>query len=238
MLPIGRIINCYNNAILQLTSIPNAALILRILLPTFSRYQGMTVGLSLIHYFFFLFAVPETPSTSVIGSDNQSVNVTDTLYWRDDVQLRWDDFQSREKIKTNYAAFTYTIITLNYSLSHSGGAYQPKFSVKCAFQRSRSWVDRDDAAAMTAEILAHEQLHFHIAEITARKLRKALTSKRYTKNYAREINELYERELNAGEEMQQSYDRESQHGINDVAQKRWSEKVPKLLQSLAAYRGN
>jgi hypothetical protein len=199
----------------------------------------MTIGLSLIHYFFFLLAVPETHNVSNVDlAQTLSSKSADTLYWQEDLKLRWDDFQSREKIKTDYAAFTYTIITLNYSLSHSGGAYQPKFTVKCAFQRSRSWVDRDDPAAMSAEILAHEQLHFHIAEITARKLRKALKSKRYTKNYAREINELYERELNAGEEMQQSYDRESQHGINDSAQKRWAEKVPKLLQSLATYRGN
>lgn len=198
----------------------------------------MTIGLSLIHSLFFLLAVPETPSATIVVSANHSMYVSDTLNWSDDVKLRWDDFQSREKIKTDYAAFTYTIITLNYSLTHSGGAYQPKFTVKCAFQRSRSWVDRNEPAAMTAEILAHEQLHFHIAEITARKLRKALTSKHYTKNYAREINAIYERELNAGEEMQQSYDRESEHGINDATQKRWAEKVPKLLQSLAAYRGN
>jgi hypothetical protein len=162
----------------------------------------------------------------------------DTLYWREGVSLTWDDFKSKAPKQTGFAAYTYTIITMGYELKTSGETYKPKFTVNSAFQRSKSWVDRKDPKAQTPEILAHEQLHFTIAEITARKLRRNLKSATYTKNYRNEIKEIYEQTLAQGEKMQQRYDRESRHGIDKEAQEHWTNLVLADLNYLVLYQAN
>ena len=77
----------------------------------------------------------------------------------------------------------------------------------------------------------HEQLHFDIAELTARNLRVALEKKVYTRNFRKEINEIYKREIRKGEEMQETYDEESNHGLHAKKQQDWANKVVKLISA-------
>lgn len=163
---------------------------------------------------------------------------TDTLYWRDGIKLTWDDFKAKSSNSGGYAALTYTVITLDYDVNSNGQTYNPTFTVKCAFQRSKSWVNRKDKKSQTPEILAHEQLHFTIAEITARKLRRNLKVQQYTKNYKNEIKEIYNKTLDEGEKMQQRYDKETNHSIDKEAQKRWSYLIESDLGYLMGYQSN
>jgi hypothetical protein len=169
------------------------------------------------------------PERSVLS---QSVApASDTLYWKTDVKLNWADFQSTAPGGHNFAAYTFTIITMEYEVLERGTQIHPRFTVRSAFQRSKSWVDRKDPLAQTPEILAHEQLHFNISEITARDLRKKLRSKKYTSNYRKEIRGIYEQAIQHGDDMQKRYDKETRHGLSKEAQQRWSSFVAEQLNN-------
>lgn len=198
------------------------------------------MNLSFLFPIVMLAAVPfaQQPSPYILYPTTFTKAQNDTLYWREGVTLTWDDFKSKAPNQTGFAAYTYTIITMGYELKTSGETYKPKFTVHSAFQRSKSWVDRKDPKAKTPEILAHEQVHFTIAEITARKLRRNLKSATYTKNYRKEIQEIYDQTLALGEKMQQRYDRETRHGIDKEAQKDWSNLVLADLNYLVMYQAN
>ncbi len=180
----------------------------------------------------------QQPSPHILYPTSFLKTQQDTLYWREGVHLTWDDFKSKTPKQAGFAAFSFTIITMSYELKYTGEVYKPKFTVHSAFQRSKSWVDRKDPKAQTPEILAHEQLHFTIAEITARKLRRNLKSATYTKNYQKEIKTIYDQALADGEKMQQRYDKETNHGIDKTVQKQWSNLIESDLGYLMSFQAN
>jgi predicted secreted Zn-dependent protease len=95
---------------------------------------------------------------------------------------------------------------------------------------------KNQREARTPEILAHEQAHFDISEITARRLRKALLTETYSrKNLEQKINSIYQVTIQAGDEMQALYDQESDHGLNKTQQLKWSNRVKNELSELANY---
>ena len=84
-------------------------------------------------------------------------------------------------------------------------------------------------------ILKHEQLHFDIAEVFARKLREKI--KNHNKeffdleSYNKEIDLIYQRYFL----YQERYDRETKHSLNIDKQNEWEEKINLNLLSSTSY---
>lgn len=202
------------------------------------NYLFLTMHLSLLLSAAFLWALSFQTSALTKNENDPQSKSSDTLYWSDGIKLTWEDFKGKSSNRLGYAALSHTIIILNYDVHSNGETFNPTFTVKCAFQRSKSWVKRNEPNSKTPEILAHEQLHFTIAEITARKLRRNLKVQQYTKNYKKEINEIYNKTLDEGEKMQERYDKETNHSIDEEAQKRWSYLIESDLGYLMGYKSN
>ncbi len=165
----------------------------------------------------------------------QDDNASDTLIWQPETKLHWDDFLAEAPSRNSFAAFTYTLINMEYSATITEGKVIPSFKIYAAFNRRRSWV-KNQKEARTPEILAHEQAHFDISEITARRLRKALLTETYSrKSLEQKINSIYQVTVQAGDEMQALYDQESDHGLNKAQQLKWSNRVKNELSELANY---
>jgi hypothetical protein len=165
----------------------------------------------------------------------QDDNASDTLIWQPETKLNWDDFLAEAPSRNSFAAFTYTLINMEYSATITEGKVIPSFKIYAAFNRRRSWV-KNQKEARTPEILAHEQAHFDISEITARRLRKALLTETYSrKSLEQKINSIYQVTVQAGDEMQALYDQESDHGLNKAQQLKWSNRVKNELSELANY---
>jgi len=165
----------------------------------------------------------------------QDDNASDTLIWQPETKLNWDDFLAEAPNRNSFAAFTYTLINMEYSATITEGKVIPSFKIYAAFNRRRSWV-KNQKEARTPEILAHEQAHFDISEITARRLRKALLTETYSrKSLEQKINSIYQVTVQAGDEMQALYDQESDHGLNKAQQLKWSNRVKNELSELANY---
>ena len=135
--------------------------------------------------------------------------------------LTWDDFKSAPRENTDAVASTSTTLGLQYMLKNGKLDYQ----ITCNFSKKRSW-----GLVKTPYILAHEQAHFDITELFARKLHQQLQA--YTPNrrtFQKDINTIYENVLKSKEAFQQLYDGETDHSRKKVRQEEWLVRIDDLL---------
>ncbi|MEO1434954.1 MAG: DUF922 domain-containing protein [Bacteroidota bacterium] len=158
---------------------------------------------------------------------------TDLLDW-ETRNLVWTDFKG----KAHYGGWEAAVTSykIGYRLSYRGWGY-PRVDVFCQFIKSQSWVRRD---AMTDDILKHEQKHFDLAEVYARKMRKAVREadlRDYPGRYIeRRVEEIYQDIWNECSDMQDQYDHETRHGLEEEEQAIWDQHISDLLLAYAAYR--
>lgn len=86
------------------------------------------------------------------------------IVWETFKPLSWDDFKGKPDKKSNAAAVTFSGISFGIETK----ADSIQFTIKSTFDCKRSWVNKTLA---NPYILQHEQLHFMITEIYARRLR-------------------------------------------------------------------
>lgn len=88
----------------------------------------------------------------------------------------------------------------------------------------------------TDYILAHEQGHFDITEIFARKLNEALQNYQFNrKSLKRDIGQIYQSIVRQKEEYQKAYDAETDHSRKRKLQYDWLEKIEDLLEETEPY---
>lgn len=88
----------------------------------------------------------------------------------------------------------------------------------------------------TDYILAHEQGHFDITEIFARRLNEALQNYQFNKKtFKKDIGQIYQSIVSEKEEYQKIYDSETDHSRNRKVQYDWLEKIDSLLAETQAY---
>ena len=80
--------------------------------------------------------------------------------------------------------------------------------------------------------LVHEQLHFDISELFARKMRKQLSKKHFTKRVKSEINAIYESILKELSDFQNLYDAETNFSRNKEQQLFWNRKIQEALKEI------
>lgn len=149
------------------------------------------------------------------------------IAWSPTYKLTWADYKARPETGSDVAATTTTYIGIEYNINASGFSYK----IQCRFSKDRSW-----GLHKTPYILAHEQGHFDIAELFARKLHKAMLAYRFNKRtYQQDLKAIYEKLMNEKEAMQDEYDRETNHSINRRQQAVWLEKISFLLNDYSAY---
>jgi len=188
-----------------------------------------TMNLLMIQSLMMFMLIGMLPSNKSIEHEHLSAN-PDTIFWEARNTLDRNDFRGSEPYISQFAAYTYTIILMEYDVrSKNRDKIEPKFSIRAAFNPKKSWISKS-SKDKPDRVLMHEQVHFDIAEITARNLRNALESKVYTRNFRQEINIIYKREIRKGEEMQKAYDSETNHGLDAKKQQYWAIKVEKLIQ--------
>jgi hypothetical protein len=147
--------------------------------------------------------------------------------WKPDRKLTWKDFEAKPLTQTDNAALTSSNINFQFGYGASGFRY----SITCRFDKSRSWVK-----IKTDHILAHEQGHFDIAEIHARKLKKALSEYKYNEaTVSADINKIYQGLMQQHHEMQSLYDQQTDHSRNNEKQAEWLKKIDDALGSSVQY---
>lgn len=151
------------------------------------------------------------------------------LAWSPTRKLNWADYKASPDPDSDAAATTATYLIFSYSIRNE----VPSFTIESKFSKTRSW-----GLHKTAYILSHEQGHFDISEIFARKLYKKIKEYRFNKrSYQKDLKKIYQDILDEKEKMQSDYDRETNHSINKEKQKEWLEKISRELEKYADYAG-
>ncbi|WP_157638069.1 DUF922 domain-containing protein [Flexithrix dorotheae] len=164
---------------------------------------------------------------------NISIAQTDDYLWRKEKPLQWSDYKSDHVGKEYEAAHTKFKIDLKYGGKLIGDSIAFDFTVKTIFLPMESWVIEDKKSD---KLLNHEQLQFDIAELHARKMRKAFASTSFSKTaYKSEIQEIYKQKMTELNAYQRQYNLDTAYGSNLEKQDEWDEKVATELSALEEY---
>lgn len=153
------------------------------------------------------------------------------IVWNKEKSLAWSDFIGycpNEEDQCLYKALTSSIIEVKPIKSDD----YPNYIIEAKFIKGKSWVKSDTSN----RLLKHEQLHFDMTELYARKIRKSIDSLR--------VNEIGDKNIyiskikywiyNADKEGSR-YDLETYHGAYDKSQKIWSHQIYNEMLKFEAF---
>lgn len=154
------------------------------------------------------------------------------LSWDAKKPLSWQNFQAAPNHGTRYDATTNSGISYSWSLTTGNGKDDFRYEVKSNFYPDLSWVKPNKTSDY---LLAHEQLHFDISELHARKLRKAIQEYRMTKDVKQDLRKIYHAIESERQEMQKKYDLESKHSLQKDSEEKWQKYVKSELEKYNQY---
>lgn len=158
----------------------------------------------------------------------QAKDPASLIEWTSDKRLTWSDFKGTPDAGSTNAALTSSSITIEFGYSSRGMNY----GIKCRFNTASSW-----GRIKNEHILAHEQGHFDLAELHARKLNKALKAYVFnSKTVSKDVNAIYDTIMKEHHQLQQEYDEATDHSRKVTAQKEWEEKIAVALKSLEKFQ--
>jgi hypothetical protein len=151
----------------------------------------------------------------------------DLLTWNAARKLTWSDYKANPNPNNDASATTRTYLAIDYHISTDNFSY----TIRSAFSRSYSW-GRDK----TEYILSHEQGHFDLAEVYARKLHQRMSAYRFDKRtFQKDLKKIYDEVAAEKAAIQEQYDRETRHSIDQEKQAEWLKKIARMLEELKAY---
>lgn len=149
------------------------------------------------------------------------------LPWRFNRKLTWEDFKCAPVRNTEAVALTSTSLGITYKVKNRQFIYD----INCAFAKQHSW-----GLMKTPYILAHEQGHFDITEIYARKLHQQMQDYRFNeKSFKQDISAIYQQIVKEKEACQERYDHETDHSRKKVRQEEWQVRIEALLEDTDGY---
>ena len=182
---------------------------------------------------------PPVSSKAAVMADTtvrQAIAKEDRLVWASDRLLTWTDFRGTSPHDGVEGALTGYSLLFGVSCTGSAFAYE----VSAVFLPHQSWVkpivlaDPDERRYT----LRHEQTHFDLTEVHARRVRKLL---REVYDPCRTGHDSVrtgpERVIAAEADVQRRYDDETRHGLDRVRQRSWDQDVADWLSDLEMYRG-
>ncbi len=148
------------------------------------------------------------------------------MLWAPDKRLTWADFKGKIPPAAIPAATTASGISYKYLANLIHHEVDLDFEVNAYFYPNESWYKPEICDNL---ILSHEQLHFDIAELFARKMRDKLKRTSFSDNVKAEIRKIYKEILQELKDFQELYDWETNFSRNEKKQLEWNKKVAKAL---------
>ena len=152
------------------------------------------------------------------------------IRWSASRPLTVADFKGRPKSAEGHAALTSANINTGATCRSNVFAG----TAQASFDPATSWVR--EPGTMTPALLRHEQLHFDIAEVYARRLRQQLAAVHTTcDRLGTTFDRISQATYAAWQQAEDTYDRDSNHGLQHERQAQWEAQVRQQLQELAAF---
>lgn len=147
------------------------------------------------------------------------INDSDVILWQENRLLTWDDFKGKPAKRFAAASTNYDILkSIDFKDNTTA-----LIDIKAVFYCNKSWKKEQ---WIDATVLIHEQKHFDIVELYARKMRKTIKENNYSRlNIKEKTDSLYaivDKEMDLYQDL---YDDETNGSMNSTKQKEWNQKV-------------
>jgi|GEM_PF-342927 len=163
----------------------------------------------------------------VIFDDTPNIDADTIVHYASSRPLTWADFKGRPSILSRWAAQVFTSFGFEARSTIKNRVVELHVRVSVWLDKTISWGRPD---SKNDYVLAHEQLHFDITQIIGQRFKKKVQNMLFsTDDYSSEIQYQYLEFYRDLAQLQQQYDAETNHGLDQAAQSRWSEKVKKEL---------
>ena len=138
------------------------------------------------------------------------VQSEETIDWNGKTKLHWGNFKATPEQNTDAVAITASGITYGFRSKTYSNSSKIEYttSVLAQFYPEKSWYLKE---RVNDTVLGHEQLHFDITELHARKFRKRIKEVKLTKNIKEEISKIYDEINQSLQQMQNAYDNGSDY---------------------------
>lgn len=163
----------------------------------------------------------------------QNDDPVEKFTYKDHPQLSWIDFKGVPPKNAIYNASVNSSLGYTFKSKTTNGKISVTIEVESYFYPQLSW--KKNLNENNPELLKHEQLHWDITELYARKLRAAFQNYIPQKDPKKEIDFIFRKFEKDRQQAQKSYDRETRHGIIKDAQKRWELKIKEELFVLSVF---
>ncbi|MBC7862180.1 MAG: hypothetical protein IAF38_04345 [Bacteroidia bacterium] len=162
-----------------------------------------------------------------------SVDESKKMRWSADRKLTWSDYLAVPDMKSESSAVTTTSVSC-FPLSTKGDTVT--YRIEALMYKGESWTMFSDTSTNG---LMHEQTHFDITELYARKLRKEAALIKATRGS--ELNIEFEKKFRANQDSlhayQDKYDNETGFSGRKLVQKQWSQKIEMQLKDSDSFSG-
>ena len=157
-----------------------------------------------------------------------------TIPWSDSYKLTWSDFQALPKQDSDAVATTTSGITFNYSIKKTSKHIASfKTQVYAHFYPEKSWFKPSLA---DNHILSHEQYHFNITELFARKFRQRVAQVEVSQSLEKELDQIHY-DVNAELSIfQEQYDTETDFSRDFEQQALWQKRIELELATLESFK--
>lgn len=172
-------------------------------------------------------------ATSKISELYQIYNKQDYLYWSEDRELTWNDFQGEQlSLSDNFGG---EIHIYNPSTIEKSNMFSPvKLTTICVFDKKHSWINKKFA---NEDLLLYNQVIFNIYELYTRKLRETFANTNFGLNdYTDKFHKMTEemnKELNSRID---KFRKESNMGQNKEIIFDWNNQINNELATLNNYK--
>lgn len=147
-------------------------------------------------------------------------------------QLTWQDFKGVPPKGAHHFASVNSGMGYIFSSKRVEGHIKIDVQVNSYFYPQLSW--KKNINENNAALLAHEQIHWDISELYARKLRAAFSKYVPQKNPKKEIDFIFRKFEKDRQQLQSTYDFETNHGLIKNMQEIWSIKIKEELFKTSA----
>lgn len=155
---------------------------------------------------------------------------SDTIYYSETRPLDWDDFQGVPQTGSVAGAVTSSGFAFNANMNMMGNDVRLNVNVYTFFSKKHSWKKPNINSTYH---LIHEQRHFDITRLSAQKFYNQLQKADFTlNNYNKLLTALFNQAYEENNILQDKYDSETNHSINNTAQLQWNDKIAQELKSL------
>ena len=156
------------------------------------------------------------------------------IAWSESYSLTWSDFQGFPSVNSDAVAITASGITFSYSIKKTSvRVVSFDTQVDAHFYPEKSWYKPNHA---DNHILAHEQYHFNITELFARKFRQRIAQVKISQSLSENLDRIHQEINKELSEFQELYDAETNYSRNFEEQTKWQDRIDNALDNSTKFK--